>query len=97
MNEDRPTLTIEPVVEPVCDLYWMPPSGGRATLVGQITSFLQLQNVRIQIKKEKLSGYFIAWDGWIININNEGKLDRWPAGFYDLMDHQLNYLVDFGD
>ena len=62
-------------------------------LVGEITSYLQLQDIRIQIKEAKAEGYFIDWNDHRINIDKNGLLSDWPLGFFDIVDDQLDTLL----
>ena len=62
-------------------------------VVGEIKSQLQLDDIRIQIKKQKLSGYTIKWIDYIIEIFDTGGLSELPFGFFDIMDIQLNELI----
>ena len=68
----------------------------QGVVVGEIKSHLQLDDVRIQIKKQKVSGYTIRWEEWLISISDTGRLDAWPVGFFDIMDNQLNELLEWG-
>jgi len=65
-------------------------------LVGEITSYVQLTDVRIQIKEKEVSGYHILWKNQMILIDKYGKLDNWPKGFFDIVDEQLDKLIDWG-
>ena len=62
-------------------------------VVGEIKSQLQLDDIRIQIKKQKLSGYTIKWIDYMIEIFDTGGLSELPFGFFDIMDTQLNELI----
>ncbi len=62
-------------------------------LIGNITSFLQLNDVRIQIKEEALTDYYITWKDDIIYIDKFGKLNEWPEGFFTELDTQLDKLI----
>lgn len=66
-------------------------------IVGQIESQLQLDDIRIQIKKEKISGYTIKWVNHLITISVDGYLSEWPFGFFDITDLQLEELLDSND
>lgn len=85
-------IKINEIVEPVSKLY-----DKDDKLVGEITSLLQLDDIRIQIKKEKVSGYYVIWNDQKIRIDKFGYLEDWPRGFYDNMDKQLDELIDWGD
>lgn len=66
---------------------------GDGKVVGTIRSHLQLNDVRLQIKKQKLNGYYIKWKKYGLLISNTGHLDEWPKGFFDTMDDQLLELL----
>ena len=85
-------VKINDIKETTCTL--IDPQG---TVVGKIKSQLQLDDVRIQIKKQQISGYTIEWQEQIINISKYGRLDPWPFGFFDITDIQLNELLDWKD
>lgn len=68
-------------------------------LLFTINSNLKLNDVRIQIKEQKLEGYYLKYkkdegDLYKISINPNGQLSSWPEGFYDLFDKQLDKLLD---
>lgn len=81
-------IQIKEIKEPVCKLF-----NPKSELIGIITSELQLMDVRVQIKKLKLNGYFIHWENEIIMIDSDGRLDTWPEGFYDLSNNLLMELL----
>ena len=65
----------------------------QGVIIGKITSQLQLDDIRIQIKEQQVSGYTIKWTTYIIEISKDGHLDEWPFGFFDIMDIQLEKLI----
>ena len=69
------------------------------TLIGVIESHLELADARIQIKEQKLIGYYIIFNDGIVDhkieIHSTGQLSAWPKGFFDLFDHQLEKLLDW--
>jgi len=71
------TVRINKIVEDVCVLF---SSDG---CIGEIRSELQLYDVRLQIKIQKLKGYYILWKDYIIRIDHRGNLESYPNGFYD--------------
>jgi len=64
------------------------------TYLGEIRSHLELADVRIQIKKHGMSGYFLKWRNSEIQINKNGGINIWLDGFFDTYDKQLNVLLD---
>lgn len=51
--------------------------------VGVIENELQLYDIQIQICKEDVEGYHIAWRGYTISIDRNGNLSEWPVNFCD--------------
>ena len=51
--------------------------------VGVIENELQLYDIRIQICKEDVEGYHIAWRGYTISIDRNGNLSEWPENYCD--------------
>lgn len=49
----------------------------------------QLNDVRLQIAKQNLEGYYLIWKKERININKWGDCDNWHKGFYDLKFNQI--------
>lgn len=56
----------------------------------------ELYDIRLQIKNQELEGYYIVFENVRIYINIKGQLDHWPKGFFDLTDHYLSLLLDWG-
>ena len=95
-------ITINDVPETVCQLWH------GENCLGDITSELQLLDVRTQIKDvlngkfttPKLSGYYIIWpapNGIVhhIDINTHGLLREHPMGFFDENEKYLDRLVEW--
>ena len=80
----KPDIIIPKIQDHSCQLW-------RADrLIGEISNNYELNAVRIQIKKEKSEDYSIKWGGHQILIDKDGRLDKWPEGFYDLFVNQLS-------
>jgi len=62
-------------------------------LIGTINSLLELNDVRIQIMQAKAIGYYIYWQDKILYIDDNGRLDEWPKGFFDEYENQLDTLL----
>jgi predicted ATPase len=75
--------------EESCFLY-----GPNNVLIGEIKNYFAFNDVRIQIREQKLSGYYIDFKNERIFINQHGKLDYWPKGLFDLFDKQLDKLLN---
>lgn len=70
-----------------CDLY-----NSKNEVLGTIYNEYELNDIRIQIAKDKLEGYYVKWKNQVIPIEKDGKILTWPAGFYDLQEKQLAEL-----
>lgn len=64
------------------------------TFLFRINNFLTMNDIRLQIKKLKLEGYYFLFNGLKLPINNIGRLSNWPPGFYDRLDKQLDEFID---
>lgn len=67
------------------------------TLLCETDNILVFYDIRIQIKKHKLEGYYLEFNGEIINIDKEGDPEQWPNGLFDISDKQLDCLLDMRD
>lgn len=54
---------------------------------------LELNDLRIQIIKEEVSGYYLIFEDQKICIRTNGVIDRYPKGFYDQREKQLYELI----
>jgi hypothetical protein len=84
-------VTIREIKDIPCELY--DPSG---KIVGIVENELQFHDVRFQIKKQKLEGYYFLFnrpDGVCerVDINNHGRCDASPNGFFD---SSMNLLME---
>jgi hypothetical protein len=70
-------IKINTITETTCKLFF------DGDLVGIIDSTLSLYDARVQIMEEGEDGYYIEWQDKILYIDDEGKLDEWPRGFFD--------------
>lgn len=68
-------------------------------LVGYVDYF-QFLDVRIQVKEHRLEGYYIVYakaeQDCVITLTPDGGTDRYPLGFYSLIDDQLDSLLGLG-
>ena len=62
-------------------------------LIGTIDSCLSLYDVRVQIRESEAVGYYIEWQDEILYIDQYGKLDEWPRGFFDDYEILLDKLL----
>lgn len=51
----------------------------------------ELNDIRIQIRKEQAEGYYCVFNEQILNIYKDGKMN-WISGFFDLFERQLIQL-----
>jgi hypothetical protein len=70
-------IVINREVEEGCDLYC---SDG--ILIGRINTVIEFSGVRVQIREQKLEGYYIVFKGERIMINGQGKLN-WPRDLFN--------------
>jgi len=90
-------IKINTITEAVAELF-----GPDDKKIGDITSSLQFNDVRIQIKKEckgqkGRSGYYVIWNDERIDIDVSGHCDEWPKGFFDHIDIQLTALCGWDE
>jgi len=52
----------------------------------------EFNDLRIQIKKENIEGYYVKFNEHKINICPNGKVEKWPSGFFDLQERQFSEL-----
>jgi len=71
-------VTIKNIQDLPCDLY-----DNENKFVGRITNILQFDDVRVQIGKQKLTGYYIVFLGNKIDIDQNGQLSEYPAKLFD--------------
>jgi hypothetical protein len=68
-----------------------------STEIGLISNQLELNDVRLQIAKQKLSGYYIIFANHEglqeIAIRPDGSLSHWPSGFFDTQGKILAEIV----
>ncbi len=51
--------------------------------IGRNINERQFNDVRIQIAKEEVSGYYILWNDKRIDIDKNGDMSDFPVGLYD--------------
>jgi hypothetical protein len=57
--------------------------------VGLIENYVQFNDVRIQIAKQKLEGYHFIINGTKHFINPNGSIQPYPHGLFDSADYQI--------
>lgn len=63
---------------------------------GTSLGFLNLYEateLRVQIAKEAVAGYYAMWNGEKIIIEPDGAIYNWPSGFFDLWDNLMAELI----
>lgn len=53
----------------------------------------EFNDLRIQCRQNKVSGFYAMFNGEKCVINENGRLDRWPIGFYTMFEEQLDQLI----
>lgn len=53
----------------------------------------EFNDLRIQCRQNKMPGFYAIFNGEKCTINENGRVDRWPDGFYDLYEKQLDKLI----
>jgi hypothetical protein len=64
-------------------------------LIGIIKNELAFNDVRIQIIKNKLRGYYIIHKDHKCRIGTNGELDFWPDDLYTTYTDQLSKILGF--
>jgi hypothetical protein len=83
-------ITINKIIEPTSELF-----DSNDNKIGDITSFLQMLDVRLQIKRNNLDGYYFLYKHIKIYIDKNGKLLKYVEGFYDQFDYYIDELLDY--
>jgi len=60
--------------------------------LGMLNDF-EFNDLRIQIKKAGIRGYYMRYQNHNIDIDQNGNCSDWPKGFYDLFGDQLMELL----
>lgn len=81
------SVQINKIIESPCDLY-----GPDDKLIGTIDNELSFNDIRIQIKRKQLLGYYVIWQEHKILINHDGRVSFWPNGFFNTAETQLHEL-----
>ncbi len=63
-------------------------------LMGLINEY-EFADIRIQIKKNKIEGYYILYNNIKVFINSDGFINHWPDGLFDLLLKSYNKLLFF--
>lgn len=71
-------VTINNHIDPEVMLYG--PDGNE---IGIIKNETALDDVRLQIYRKHLTGYYFAYNGEKIHIDSAGNVEKWPDGCFD--------------
>ena len=61
-------------------------------LIGIVKNEHSANNIRIQIARNSLKGYYFKWNEKVININEDGEISDFPVGLWDNTQRQLAEL-----
>lgn len=65
----------------------------KGELVGIIKNELAFNDVRLQIQRKKLEGYYFVYKGRTHQIPINGHVDPWPDNLYETNLNQLSELL----
>lgn len=51
----------------------------------------EFHDLRVQIKREKVKGYYCIFDNRELFIDINGRIAFWPEGFFDVIE---NYMIE---
>lgn len=54
-----------------------------------------VNDIMIQIRKKKLEGYYVMFNGYKLEITNYGRIKNPPKGFFEIYAKQLRKLLGF--
>lgn len=72
-------IKINRITPPTLDIY--KPSG---KLLGTVNEY-EFLDIRVQIKKEQIFGYYLIFNGEKVQIDKNGELEEYPLGLLDTM------------
>lgn len=72
-------IKINKITPPTLDVYT---SNGE--LIGEVNEY-EFLDIRVQIKKLQLSGYYLIFKGKKVRIDRNGELEDYPIGLLDTM------------
>lgn len=78
-EEVREMVKINKITPPTLDIY--EPNGN---LLGTVNEY-EFLDVRVQIRKNQLSGYYLIFNGKKIRIDRNGELESYPDGLLGTM------------
>jgi hypothetical protein len=72
-------IQINKIIPPTLDIY--EPSG---KLLGTVNEY-EFLDIRVQIKKAQVFGYYLIFNGKKVRIDKNGELEDYPLGLLDTM------------
>lgn len=64
-------------------------------VVGTIKTVLQFLDVRLQIRDEDSTKYYVKFKGKKVSFDNHGKLMTYPKGLFDKADTLFDKLIGY--
>jgi len=61
----------------------------------EIDNYLDFNDMRVQIMELKLEGCKVIYNQHVLDIDKDGRLLKWPEGFYDQLDQLFEKLFGF--
>lgn len=83
-------IKINKIVPPKAELF-----NPKNESLGFVENELEFNDVRIQIMRNSLVGYYFKFNEHIIPIKSSGEINDWVGGFYDQLDEQYKILFGF--
>ena len=82
-------MKINKITPPTVDLY--NPNNEK---IGTVNEY-EFNDFLIQLKKNYVKGYYSVFNNERVNIIEDGKIDKQPEGFFDIIEKQLDVLLGF--
>lgn len=89
VNPNRLAVRIDNNIDPTVTLYT--PDGQP---VGEIKNTCALDNVRVQICKQHLTGFYFIYNGQKIHIDGNGNVEDWPKGCFSYILEAAGELLE---
>lgn len=56
-------------------------------------NYFDFMDIRIQIKTNKLTDYYVKFENQFIPIESNGMLKNWPSNMFSMIDDQLRRVL----
>jgi hypothetical protein len=56
-------------------------------------NYFEFNDVRIQIKNNGLTDYYVKYESDFLSITPEGQIENWPSEMFSMMDEQLRTIL----